>query len=650
MDDPSGQSSWSTLRGSPFPLIEDYTFISDTEVCALIAPSGNVEWMCLPRMDGPSVFGAMLDREAGWFRLGPADERVPAGRRYLPGTMVVETTWDAPTGWAVVRDVLLIGPWRHESSRSSTHRRVPPDHDAEKVLLRTARCLSGSIDFVLECEPAFDYGRRRATWRHTGPGYGEAEASPGADQAPVRLTTDLNLGFEGPRAIARRRLRAGEQVFCALSWEDGSPPKTFAAAHERLARTGDFWHEWISRGKFPDHPWRAYLQRSALTLKGLIYAPTGALLAAATPSLPETPGGERNYDYRYSWLRDATYTLWGLHTLGLDREAADFFYFLCDMAEGEADLQIMYGIGGERQLSEYILDHLSGYEGAQPVRIGNGAWDQRQNDAWGVLVDSVYLHTRARDRLDDRLWPMIKRQVEAALTHWQEPDQGIWEVRGPARHFTGSKVMCWVAADRGAKLAELRGDREFATRWRQAAQEIHADVCAHGTDERGVFCQHYETTALDASALLIPLLGFLPPEDPRVRATVLAIADELSEDELVLRYRVEETDDGFSGEEGTFTICSFWLVSALVEIGEVERARALCAKLLSFASPLLLYAEEIDAHSGRHLGNFPQAFSHLALINAVMHLIRADEQLSHAATLAAESERTIGTDQPDGST
>jgi GH15 family glucan-1,4-alpha-glucosidase len=648
-DTASLASPWSQSApaASPFPLIEDYGFISDTEVCALIAPNGNVEWMCVPRMDSPSVFAAVLDREAGWFRFGPADARVPAGRRYLPGTMVVETTWDTPNGWAVVRDVLLIGPWRHESHRPSNHQRVPADHDAEHVLLRTARCLSGSIDFVLECEPAFDYGRRRAIWRYSGLGYRQAEASPGDDQPPLRLTTDLNLGFEGHRAIARRRLRAGDEVFCALSWGDSSPPETFAAAHERLTRTGNFWHEWISRGKFPDHPWRPYLQRSALTLKGLIYAPSGALLAAATTSLPETPGGERNYDYRFSWLRDATYTLWGLHTLGLDREADDFFYFIADMAEGEADLQIMYGISGERELHEHILDHLSGYEGAQPVRIGNGAWDQSQHDVWGVLLDSIYLHTRTRDRLDERRWPMIKRQVEAALAHWQEPDQGIWEVRGPAKHFTGSKVMCWVAVDRGAKLAELRGDQECVFHWRQAAKEIHADVCAHGTDERGVFCQHYETTALDASALLIPLLGFLPPEDPRVRATVLAIADELTEDELVLRYRVEETDDGFSGEEGTFTICSFWLVSALVEIGEVERARALCSKLLSFASPLLLYAEEIDPHSGRHLGNFPQAFSHLALINAVMHLIRADEQLSHQARLVAEFEPPVGTENPD---
>ena len=609
---------------SPFPPIADYGFLSDCEVCALVAPSGNVEWMCLPRMDGPSIFAAVLDRGAGTFRLGPADVVVPAGRRYLPGTMALETTWATPGGWAVVRDVLLVGPWRHQDRRSDTYQRVPEDHAAERVLLRTVQCLNGSIDFVLECEPAFDYGRQRGTWHYTRSGYGHAEAWLG-DEPQFRLTTDLNLGFEGPRAIARRRLHANEQAFCALSWDDGSPPETFEDAHQRLFQTTDFWKEWISRGDFPDHRWRGYLERSALTLKGLIYAPTGALMAAATSSLPETPGGERNYDYRYTWLRDSTFMLWGLYTLGFDREANDFFYFITDLAEHQAVLQIMYGIGGERELTEHTLDHLSGYDGARPVRIGNGAWDQRQHDVWGVLLDSVYLHTQSRDGLDERRWPMLVRQVEAAILHWQDPDQGLWEVRGPAKHFTASKVLCWVAADRGAKLAEMRGDADHARNWRKAADEIHADVCANGLDERGVFCQHYATNALDASLLLIPLLGFLPPEDPRVRATVLAIADELTEDELVLRYQVEETDDGFEGEEGTFTICSFWLVSALTEIGEVERARALCDKLLSYASPLALYAEEIDPHSGRHLGNFPQAFSHLALINAVMHLIREDE-------------------------
>ncbi len=638
-----GQESHPTPGGSPFPPISDYGFVSDCEVCALVAPSGNVEWMCLPRMDGPSVFAAMLDRDAGSFRLGPADVTVPSSRQYLPGTMVLETTWGLPGGWAVVRDALLIGPWPDDAARSPTHQRVPTDYRAERVLLRTIRCLNGSVDMLLECEPAFDYGRRRGTWQHTGPGYGQAQARTG-DQTQLRLTTDLKLGFEGGRAIARRQLRAGEQAFCALSWGDASPPADFGEAHQRLGVTADFWHDWLGRGRFPDHPWREHLERSALTLKGLIYAPTGALLAAATSSLPETPGGQRNYDYRYTWLRDSTFMLWGLYTLGLDRDADDFFYFLADIAGQDTDLQIMYGIAGERQLDESELDHLSGYEGARPVRIGNGAWDQRQHDVWGVLLDSLYLHTRSRDRLDERRWPVIRHQVESALRHWREPDQGLWEVRGPAQHFTASKIMCWVAADRGAKLALLRGEPGLAADWRHAADEIHADVCARGVDKRGVFCQHYETTALDASVLLIPLVGFLPPDDERVRATVLAIADELSEDELVLRYRVEETDDGFEGEEGTFTICSFWLVSGLTEIGEVTRARALCEKLLSLASPLLLYAEEIDPHTGRHLGNFPQAFSHLALINAVMHLIREDQHIAERTGITSALDPAPGVD------
>jgi alpha,alpha-trehalase len=308
------QDSHPTPGGSPFPAISDYGFLSDCEVCALVAPSGNVEWMCLPRMDGPSVFAAMLDRDAGSFRLGPADVAVPSGRRYLPGTMVLETTWGLPTGWVVVQDALVVGPWPADSPRALNHQRVPSDHKPEGVLLRTIQCLNGSVDMLLECEPAFDYGRRTGAWQHVGAGYGQAEVSAG-DQR-LRLTTDLNLGFEGPRAIARRRLRAGEHAFCALSWADAAPPADYAQAHQRLAVTADFWHEWLSRGHFPDHPWRKHLQRSALTLKGLIYAPTGALLAAATSSLPETPGGERNYDYRYSWLRDSTFMLWGLYTPG----------------------------------------------------------------------------------------------------------------------------------------------------------------------------------------------------------------------------------------------------------------------------------------------------------------------------------------------
>jgi alpha,alpha-trehalase len=320
--------------------------------------------------------------------------------------------------------------------------------------------------------------------------------------------------------------------------------------------------------------------------------------------------------------------LWGLYTLGFDWEANDFFYFIADVADAEEGrLQIMYGIGGEDELPEGRLDHLSGYEGSLPVRVGNGAYDQEQHDVWGAILDSFYLHTKSRDHLPERIWPILVKQVEAALENWRKPDRGIWEVRGEPQHFTSSKLMCWVAADRGARLAEIREDLEYAARWQSAADEIHADICENALDERGVFCQHYDTDALDASVLLMALTRFLPPDDERIRKTVLAIADELQVDGLVLRYKTEETDDGLYGEEGTFTICSFWLVSALVEIGEVKRARQLCEKLLSYASPLGLYAEEIDPRSGRHLGNFPQAFTHLALINAVMHVIRADQGL-----------------------
>src|SRR5690349_12622510 len=291
----------------------------------------------------------------------------------------------------------------------------------------------------------------------------------------------------------------------------------------------------------------------------------------------------------------------------------------------------MYGVGGERSLVEEELHHLSGYDNARPVRVGNGAYNQMQHDIWGTMLDSVYLHAKSREQISDSLWPVLKQQVEEAIEHWREPDRGIWEVRGEPQHFTSSKVMCWVAADRGAKLARGREQFEVAERWQQAADEMKADILEHGVDDRGVFVQHYGTRALDASALLIPLVGFLPPSDPRIVATVNAIDEELTEQGLVLRYRVDETDDGMSGEEGSFTICSFWLVSALAMIGEHVRARRLCEKLLSFASALGLYAEEIDPVSGRHLGNFPQAFTHLGLINAVLHVVAAEEDPVDAA-------------------
>jgi GH15 family glucan-1,4-alpha-glucosidase len=632
----AASSPVASPTASAFPPIGDYAFLSDCEVNALVAPSGKVEWMCLPRPDSPSVFAAILDRGAGGFRFGPSSIAVPAGRRYLPGTMVLETTWRTRTGWLIVRDALCIGPWYHDQRRSGTHRRPPTDHEAEHILLRTARCVVGSVELSLDCSPVFDYGRTAARWEYSGQDYGEAIATGGASDVPLRLVTDLRVGFEGPGAHATKTLQQGERAFVALCWPRSQysaskeywaehlPPATAEEAFSRIERTADFWREWINGGEFPEHPWQSYLERSALTLKGLTYRPTGALLAAATTSLPETIGGQRNWDYRYSWVRDGTFMLWSLYTLGFPREANDFLAFLAKVAPANEDLQVMYGIGGEHDLSEKTLDHLSGYDGSRPVRIGNGAYQQKQNDVWGALLDSAYLHTKSQDHLPEAVWPVLKRAVECAVDNWRKPDRGIWEERGEPQHFTSSKLMCWVATNRGARIAERYGHHELAVSWQQVADEIKSDICLNGVDSRGVFVQRYGSDALDASVLLIPLVRFLPPDDPRVRTTVLAIANELTVDGMVLRYRRQETDDGISGREGTFTICSFWLVSALTEIGEFAKARQLCEKLLSFASPLQLYAEEIDPRSGRHLGNFPQAFSHLALINAVMHIIKAE--------------------------
>jgi GH15 family glucan-1,4-alpha-glucosidase len=626
----------ATPGRSPFPAIADYAFLSDCETNALIAPSGTVEWKCVPRPDSPSVFTTMLDRGAGGFRVGPYGVHVPVARRYLPGTLVLETTWQTSTGWLVVRDALVLGPWHHTEVRSPTHLRTPTDADAEHLLLRTVKCVSGTVDLEVVCEPRPGYGRDTADWEYDGDAYGSAVARP--DRAPaadgsasphLRLSSSLRIGLGAGRATARSRMTEGEEQFIALSWSSApaseqQPVTTWSDAVDAMWRTEQFWRGWITQGVFPDHPWRVYLQRSALTLKGLTYAPTGALLAAATTSLPESPHGARNWDYRYSWVRDSTFALWGLYTLGLDREADDFFAFLQDV--GHDELQVMYGVGGELRLDEAELDHLWGYEGARPVRVGNAAYAQEQHDVWGAVLDSVWLHAKSRDQLPESVWPLLHRQVEEAATHWREPDRGIWEVRGEPQHFTSSKVMCWVALDRGARLAQLYDEPETAARWQGIADEIRADVCAHGVDGRGVFVQRYGSDALDASCLLVPLLRFLPPDDERVVATVRAIADELTADGLVLRYRVDETDDGFDTAEGAFTICSFWLVSALAEIGDVDRARSLCERLLGYASPLFLYAEQIDAASGRHLGNFPQAFTHLALINAVMHVIRAEAE------------------------
>jgi GH15 family glucan-1,4-alpha-glucosidase len=614
---------------SSFPSIADYAFLSDCENNCLIAPDGSVEWLCLPRPDLPSVFGALLDRTAGTFRFGPSNTQVPHQRRYRPGTMVLETTWHTSTGWLEVQDFLVVRPVSDDGRRPD-YRRAPSDAGAAGTLVRIAKCFAGRVEIVANCLPLFNYGQAVGTWDYEGDGYRLMTIRSAEDGLELKFSSGMGLGLLGQRSYGRTTLEEGQSTFAALSWR-GSPPASIEEAQSGLATTEEYWRNWLSTGRFPDHPWRHHIERSALTLKGLSYSPTGAVMAAATTSLPETPGGARNWDYRYTWIRDSSFMLRSLYRLGFDWEALEYFGFVLEAVTGghaghPFELQIMYGISGERDLTERTLDHLSGYRGSRPVRVGNGAWNQHQNDVWGMLLDAVdiHLHEGQAQQIVQPVWKGLAGFVDAAIQHSNDPDQGIWEIRGDPQLFTASKVLCWVAADRGTDLARERGEDEMAARWQKAADEMKADILDRGVSEKGRFRQHFATDELDASLLLIPILGFLPPEDPRVKATVLAIADELTKDDLVLRYKVDSTDTGFAGEEGTFTICSFWLVTALAMIGETERSRNLCQKLLNLAGPLALYAEEIDTSTGEHLGNFPQAFTHLALIDAVSRLIEAE--------------------------
>ena len=619
-DDGGAPAARSAAAPSPFPPIADYAFLSDCHTGALVAPDGAVDWLCVPAFDSPSVFGTLLDRGAGTFRVGPFGINVPTARVYVPGTNVVETTWKTPNGWILVRDALTMGPPQREDL-VTPHTRPPADSDADHLLVRTVECLEGRVEIELVCEPVFDYGRTPAEWTLVEGSRHAADAT-GAGQT-IRLHTDMALGIEANQVRARHALDRGDRLFCALSWgHDLAGPDDVDDAAGRIATTIGLWRDWLGRARLPDHRWRDPIQRSALAIKGLTFAPTGATVAALTTSLPETPGGERNWDYRYSWMRDSTFTLQALHWLNLDWEAEEFIEFIADLEPNDdGGMQIMYGIDGRRDLTESTRDDLSGYDGARPVRIGNGAFDQRQNDVFGAVLDSILLHTRRSQRLSRRSWPIVQAQAECATKVWKEPDQGIWEARGAPQHYVSSKLMCWVAMDRAAKLAGLRGDPSLEAEWQKTADEIKADILEHGVRADGALRQHYETDGLDASSLLAAIFGFLPPEDERLRATVDAIADDLTEHGFVLRYRTDETDDGLSGKEGSFLICSFWLVSGLAVVGEGQRARDLMERLLRVASPLGLYAEEFDTETARFLGNFPQAFSHLALIEAAGRII-----------------------------
>jgi GH15 family glucan-1,4-alpha-glucosidase len=607
---------------SPFPKIADYAFLSNCHTGALVSIDGSVDWLCVPKFDSPSVFGSLLDREAGSFRFGPYGIDHPTTRIYVPGTNVVETTWKTPTGWIVVRDALTMG--RYNSDDCVTpHTRPPSDADAAHMLVRTAYCMEGTVEVEAVCEAAFDYGRTQASWQLES---GRRRAVGTGAGITVSIQSDIPMGVEGHRVRGRHHLRQGETVYCALLWSDKvEPPAHAAQAVAAIDATVEYWRQWLSGARIPDHEFREPLQRSALATKGLTYMPTGATVAALTTSLPETPGGQRNWDYRYTWIRDSTFTLQALHWLNLDWEADEFMQFVGDLDPTEdGSLQIMYGIDGRRDLTESFREDLTGYQGASPVRVGNAAYNQKQNDVFGAVLDSILLHTRRSERLPRRLWPIVESQAECASKIWKQPDQGIWEARGEPKHYVSSKLMCWIAMNRAASLAEIRGNEDLAAKWHSTAEEIRADILAHGVSKDGYLRQHYDTDALDASTLLAISFGFVKPTDDIARKTVDAIASQLTEDGFVLRYKTGDTDDGMSGKEGTFLICSFWLVSSLAAIGEIAQARDLMDKLLRIASPLGLYAEEFETSAARHLGNFPQAFSHLALIEAAGRIIFAE--------------------------
>ena len=496
-----------------FPPIADYGFLSDCENNCLVAPDGSVEWLCLPRPDSPSVFGAILDRTAGNFRFAPMNTHVPHQRRYIPGTMVLETTWHTPSGWLLVQDLLVVQPVA-DGTRRADYRRSPGDAAATGTLLRLATCIEGHVEVVVNAVPVFEYGAQTGTWDYEGDGYEVMTGRPPAGDPKLTMTSSLRLGAAGARCYGRTTLDKGESALCRAVVDRRpahQPGRGAGAARDHRQLLAGL----ALQRHLPRPPVARYMERSALTLKGLSYAPSGAIMAAATTSLPETPGGARNWDYRYTWIRDSSFMLRSLYRIGFDWEALEYFAFVLEAVaggSGDFSLQIMYGIDGRKDLTESTLDHLSGWRDSRPVRVGNGAWDQHQNDVWGMLLDAVDIHlSQGAAQIVKPVWEGVAGFVESAIAHAGDPDQGIWEIRGDPQQFTASKVLCWVAMDRGADMARVRQDHERAEKWRKAADELKAEILDQGVDAKGRFRQAYGNEELDASLLLIPIMEFLPP-------------------------------------------------------------------------------------------------------------------------------------------
>ncbi|RAG85179.1 glycoside hydrolase family 15 protein [Streptacidiphilus pinicola] len=593
--------------------IEDYALIGDLQTAAMVGRDGSIDWLCLPRFDSPSCFAALLGGdEHGHWRLAPASDGEAPFRSYVGDSLVLQTEWTTATGSVRVIDFM-------------------PQRDRTPDVMRIVEGISGSVDMIGELRLRFDYARIIPWMRRTNH---HRIAIAGPDAIWLRCGEGVHTYGRDFATYSEFTVHAGERIPFVLSWTPShhkSAPRQ--DAEKSLQATLDDWQRWSDRcGSGLAEQDQEAARRSLITLKALTYEPTGGIVAAATAGLPEQIGGGRNWDYRFCWLRDSTMTLSALLNAGYRDEAVAWYHWLLRAIAGDpADLQTMYGVGGERRLPEQVADWLPGYEGSHPVRFGNAAVDQLQLDVYGEVVDTLYLAHQHGITIEQHVWRLLQNLLEFLEEHWSDPDEGLWEVRGPRRHFVHSKIMCWVAFDRAVKLAEETGMAGPVERWRELRDIIHGDVCARGVDhKRGVFTQYYGGAALDASTLFAVKTGFLAPDDPRVAATVDAIQQELDHDGYILRYSTPtgeaDTDavDGLEGSEGAFLACSYWLCDALIAIGRVDEARALFNRLRGLANDVGLISEEWDPLAGRQLGNTPQAFTHVALVNTAFQLARTE--------------------------
>jgi GH15 family glucan-1,4-alpha-glucosidase len=600
--------------------VANYGLLADCNSAALVDSDGSIDWLCMPRYDSDALFARLLDPDAGHWSIRPtAPYRTE--RRYLPGTLVIETTFTTETGEVRLTDAMAFAQGQRGHDLG---------YDAPHELLRSVEGVAGEVEMRLELAPRPQYGLIKPLVRVESGG----ARTFGAGRLSIRSAVQLEV--EDSTISASFKVTEGEGLGFSVRW---APPESQQAPEPtpaedvpgRIADTAEGWRSWEAEHDIYDGPHRELVRMSSRVLKGLSYRPTGAIVAAPTTSLPETVGGERNWDYRFSWIRDSSLTIEALYIGTCSDEAEEFVSFMTSAAggrAGEGSLQIMYGIGGEHDLSERELPHLRGWRESRPVRVGNGAWDQVQLDVYGELLNSLWLYREKLGELHPEIQAFVADLADTAARRWMETDSGMWEMRGEPRHHLSSKVLCWTALDRAVMLAPQLGEYAKTEEWEAARDEIRATIIERGwSEKKQAFAQSFDSDELDAAQLLMPILGFLPATDERMRSTIEAIASELTEDGLVLRYRNDEglNADGLTGEEGTFVICSFWLVSCLAKAGELERAEKLFDQLAGYANDLGLLAEEIDTANGEQLGNFPQAFSHIGLITAAWEIDMARE-------------------------